>query len=431
MVRAGPRVLAALVLALAAPAVAYARPVSIAAALLRTETGVEVRTSDLVVRAVEPIELHVALAALGGGPSAAAPATSAPAAATPAPTPAAATPVLASELPAASEQPAPTPTPPPTPPPLLALAGAVRVRVAPARGGKVRIGEHTFDAPVALESAAPFDVDGHRYGGALELHRDARGALLLVNRLSLETYLAGVLAGEVPSSWPEEALKAQAVASRTYALYQKVHQPRGAWHDVESTVASQVYKGLGKGDPRIRQAVEATRGEVLVFKRGLAHAFFHSCCAGRTESSREVWTGGEPYLGGVACGFDDDCPQRRWSTRVPLAVVGKKLGVRGVRQVEVTATAPSGRVRTVRLAGSSGWRKVAGARFRDALGYKAVPGRRFALRRDGDDLVITGEGAGHGVGLCQWGARGMAVAGRAYRDILGHYYPGTAVKRIY
>jgi stage II sporulation protein D len=287
-----------------------------------------------------------------------------------------------------------------------------------------------------------------RYRGRLQLRLDG-GVLQAVNHLQLETYLSSVVGSEMPASWPMEALRAQAVAARTYAL--KARKPAAVF-DLQATTASQVYKGVESETPSTRAAVEGTRGLVLTYNNTLIDAVFHSSSAGgSTESSGDLWAKQMPYLVGVR-DFDDASPVRDWRQPLDQARLRQafpELG--GALGIEVLATTPTGRISQARVLGPSGQLALTGAQLRSRLGLKST-WVRFELAppavqpppppviqaltlpapapapAEVVQLVAVGRGFGHGIGMSQWGALAMAQRGQSYADILRHYYRGTALQ---
>jgi stage II sporulation protein D len=239
-----------------------------------------------------------------------------------------------------------------------------------------------------------------------------------VRALDMEVYVAGVVGKEMPASWPADALKAQAVASRTYALSRKLQRADRPWH-LDATVRDQVFHEDAAA--QALAAARATAGEVLVHGSEPAEAFFHSACGGRTESARAAFGREVKYLTGVDDGeADAGSPRAAWEARAPF------------RAVEVLARTPSGRAERVRVRDGAGTRVYTGADFRALLGWSALPSLLFDVAAGEDGaVVLRGRGSGHGVGMCQWGARGLAAAGWTYREILAHYYPGTEIRRMY
>lgn len=208
-----------------------------------------------------------------------------------------------------------------------------------------------------------------RYRGRLQIRPQATGRLLVINHLPLETYLASVVGSEMPATWPQPALQAQAVAARTYALSQL--KPAAAY-DVKSTVASQVYRGLAAETDSTRAAVASTAGRVLMQNGRLILAVFHSSSGGSTEDSGQVWSRQLPYLVSVP-DYDRDSPVSRWNLRLEpdqLSRLFRETG--GVRRIDVLSSSKTGRIKRARVIGPSGWVDLSGAELRQRLGLRST-----------------------------------------------------------
>jgi len=303
--------------------------------------------------------------------------------------------------------------------------GASGIRVAD-------VGE--FSSPVRLvpSPGARLFVAIRPYRGILEIRRTPSGRLTVINELELEEYLYGVLKMEVDPRWPVEALKAQAVAARTLAVY-SLGRFQAEGYDVRATTESQVYGGLSVEDPRATAAVDATRGEILTYQGRPILAVYHSDSGGYTESSEHVWGGRYPYLRGVPDPFTSAAP---WTVRMELPVFAARLGraggtVAGITGVDVAEVTPSGRARTVRITSTTGTVIVRATELRSLLGADVLKSTLFTVRLVSTEepaVEFTGRGSGHGVGLSQWGARGQALAGKSYTDILRYYYSGVTIE---
>jgi stage II sporulation protein D len=289
------------------------------------------------------------------------------------------------------------------------------------------------------------EVDGERIDGAARFRTsdpshalragdtDVRGEVvalprgrrvLLVNVLPLEDYVAAVLGGEMPVAFPAEALKAQAVAARTYALQRKIDALGQPVH-LGSNVLAQVYGGLNRENPRTRAATEATAGQVLTYELEPIEAYFHSSCEGHTETGLAALGRDLPYLKSVDCNCRPG-PSTRWTLELSSDALERAFGTGG--EVKVVARTPTGRVRRLEIGG----RSVDAVQFRQQLGYDKVRSLSFEVVREGrGEVRLNGRGFGHGAGLSQWGAKQMADDGRDYREILSHYYPGTELQTLY
>lgn len=276
-------------------------------------------------------------------------------------------------------------------------------------------------------------INGKTYRGVFDFYPLDKG-VLVVNELPIEEYLVGLINCEISSLWPVEAVKAQAVIARSYAIYQKDAR-RNALYHLESSVMDQVYDGVDIEDSRAARAVSDTVGEVLVYGSGIIQAFYHSNCGGHTESAENVWGGDVPYLQGVECRYCLNTPSARWEISLPLKkteALLKSAGyqVAGLREVRTGRPNRSGRVTGLTLSGSKGDVSIPAVNFRKAIGYGVIKSTNFTVRQKGDDLFFSGAGNGHGVGLCQWGSKQRAGDGFNYREILAYYYPGVRIEKL-
>lgn len=284
-------------------------------------------------------------------------------------------------------------------------------------------GEAWRGKTLRVNGAGPIQAAGKRLVGDIVVRTEGQ-RIGLVNVLPLEEYVAGVVAKEMPRSFPLEALKAQAVAARTYAMQKKLAQLDAPYH-LAATVISQVYGGLEAHDSLARRAAEETRGQVLTWGMEPIEAYFHASCGGETESGLDALARDLPYLQRVGCPCSD-LPSTHWSTHLAPREVQALVG--GAKQVEVQSRTPTGRAR--RLALGNG-RSVDAVTFRARLGYTRVKSLRFQVMERDDGWKVEGRGYGHGAGLCQWGAKLHAEKGNKFNMILELYYPGTTLTTLY
>ena len=270
---------------------------------------------------------------------------------------------------------------------------------------------------------APLSAGDKALRGQVEVFADNQG-LLAVNILPLEDYLKGVLGKEMPQSFPMEALKAQAVAARTYALQRKL-QRLGEEQHLGSTVLHQVYGGLAAEDARTREAVEQTRGQVLLFGMEAVEAYFHASCGGQTETGKDALTRDLPYLAARACPCHNT-PAARWKIHLSEAELKKAFGTTSA-QLQPGPLTSTGRFQSLRVGGNS----IVAAEFRRRLGTTRVRSLKFSIRPEKGGYLLTGEGYGHGAGMCQWGAMRLAESGKSYEEILQHYYTGSRLMKLY
>jgi len=317
---------------------------------------------------------------------------------------------------------------------LLETPDSVQVaglQLAPGEHG-VRLGQRDLGRRWQAEGSGPHRVEDLEVRGELEVERTERG-LRVVNRVSLEDYVAGTLGSELYADWEAETYKAQAVAARTFALYQQARRRKEPF-DVSAETGDQVYRGVGAETRAARAAVAATRGELLVYDGAPILAAFHSASGGRTASAEEVW--GEPhaYLVSRPVPGEEDSPDTYWRASISRTTLGRALapfGLRlgGVREVRVVERTESGRARRVHIVGTEGSGDMAARTLRSALGMSVIRSTLFEVRDRDGQFVFVGSGHGHGVGMSQWGAQAMAKRGASYREILAWFYPGAKLVR--
>lgn len=277
-------------------------------------------------------------------------------------------------------------------------------------------------------------LDGRRYRGSLELRHRGAG-LTAVNIVPVDDYLLSVVPEEMPTDWPAEALKAQSIAARSFALKSRGrHAAEG--YDLCTTTHCQLYKGIVSEKTASTAAVRATRGEVLTYGGQPIEALFHTDSGGMTESSEDVWGSHVPYLRAVR---DTPMGTMPWTKTVSTADLEKKLAAKGhnigrLRAVELSPLAvgraakdrtASGRVKAMTVTGTKGSVTLSGTVWRSLLGLKST---LFSAKLTKDSVTFTGFGAGHGLGISQWGAKRLAETGKSYADILHHYYTGVTLQ---
>ncbi len=289
-------------------------------------------------------------------------------------------------------------------------------------------GEAKIAAPILFVRGGPSPTDTLRYQqksyrGLLKFISTDQG-WLAVNVLPIEDYLAGTLAAEMNASWNSEALKAQAVASRTYALRTSRH-PRHVHYDLMGTIEDQVYSGASAETKRIREAIEQTQGQYLTKDHGPAQVFFHARCGGLTEPEDRVWKGEKHHHVTVACPYCQTHPFD-WKVSIHYASLLESLHLpKSLLPPKLTALEHSatGRVTSLKLQAGHNSRLLDGNTLRSLLGYQRLKSAHFDWQTSNGQIHFSGQGAGHGVGMCQWGAAHLGKIGKTYREILAHYYP--------
>ena len=337
-----------------------------------------------------------------------------------------------------------------------AVPGGSGVVLRPARGGRFTDRRLTIRP---REPDALVRVGTRDYRGTLSINPDRTG-ITVVNLVELEEYLIGVVGAEMGGR-PEgdrEAVRAQAIVSRTYALRTR-NRWRAQGFDYYATVADQVYVGVSAENPLAREAIAATIGLAVTYGGAPIDAFFFSTCGGRTELGTEVFRAAtRSYLRSVADvdasgrAYCAPSPRYRWqqtwtgaelrrAVERGLAEIGSEGagGVSRVRDIRIAERTASGRVGRLVIALANRNVSVESPRVRQVLRSpdgELLRSTLFSLRVTGggsevSGLSVEGSGAGHGVGFCQWGAIGRARAGQRYDDIIAAYYPGTRLERFY
>jgi len=308
--------------------------------------------------------------------------------------------------------------------PALIVGGSNRLDPSLAKKGKVSKGEDVF-----------IKVYMHEQGKIVEMN--------------LEEYIAGVVAAEMPAEFELEALKSQAVAARTYAVKNMLifggsglvsqpgadvstdHRQSQAWLN-EEKLKERWGKNYEAYHGKVRRAVEETRGQVVTYSGELINAVFHSTSGERTASAKEVWGFDYPYLISVPCTWDQKTPRYQERKEFALTDIEQLLGAEtqvvaavqnGSGAIQVIEKTDSGRVAQIRI----GSKILPGTAVREKLELRST---NFTVEIHDGKMIFDTIGYGHGVGLCQYGANGMAKAGRDYRQIITTYYTGVAIKNI-
>ena len=286
------------------------------------------------------------------------------------------------------------------------------------------------------ETSGFIQVNHAPYRGYIAILK--RTGLTVVNYVLVEDYLYGVVPKEMPPSWNAEALRAQSVAARTFALKnRKSHSAEG--FDLCSTSHCQVYEGMPAETRTTTAAVDSTRGEVLFYKGAIMDALFHADSGGMTESSEYVWGTSVPYLRAVT---EVQMQTQPWNRTVSMSEFAQKLEKNGraigtLKEVRLSPLtvgkgssdrSPSGRVRSAEFVGTKGRITLSGNELRSIF---SLPSTLFSIRVGKMDINFSGYGSGHGLGLSQWGAKTFADKGKSYKDILFHYYTDVTLEKLY
>ena len=325
--------------------------------------------------------------------------------------------------------------------------GVVFAGQPPIRGG-VELYAEADGAIWVRQTVGGKDRDRY-YRGYLRVLPTTAGALRVINILPMEHYLAGVVGGEMPANWNIEALKAQAVAARSYALAESNGRTKSDF-DVYDSTASQVYTGCGGEADSVWRALAATQGIVAGDNSGWGKSqvlttWFHSTCGGGTVPSGSIFGGTTPPpLKGVVCNYCRNSPKYHWPevvlTKQEIGEALKKTGytalvrLKAIARVEVASTlGDGGRAGGIRVVDETGAAVIVDANYwRGILGPNRILSTWFDIEDRGKSIaLVNGRGWGHGVGLCQFGAKYLADRGKTGEEILRFYYPKVELVRAY
>ena len=262
------------------------------------------------------------------------------------------------------------------------------------------------------------------YRGAVQVISSGK-KLVVINHVDLEQYLYSVLGAEMSATFPIEALKAQAVAARTYALYRSRSATKKLF-DVDSSQISQVYRGLSSEADSTQIAVNATLGQILTYQGKPILAAFHSASGGHTENVEDIWSNHLPYLRGVP-DYDLGTPgYDEWTQAFTTAQLSQGLNIKQIKTISPDRTTQFGSVVSLKISGDT-VKTLTGTQVRTALKLRSL---RFTITPTPEGFLFTGRGYGHGLGMSQWGAYNLAQQGMTYPNILAHYYSGVAIENL-
>ncbi|AEE91321.1 SpoIID/LytB domain protein [Tepidanaerobacter acetatoxydans Re1] len=343
----------------------------------------------------------------------------------------------------------------------------------------------TMDKPIFLASnnmTSPITIEGRQYRGILEMALISGKSIQVVNELGLDEYLYGVVPGEMPPSWHMEALKAQAVAARTYAVA-NLSKWKNYGFDVDASPSDQLYGGYDVEDARTNQAVDETKGQIIIYDENPITAFYHADSGGRTEACRDVFGLDLPYLQPVDDIVDVNSPYSNWEIHLSSDDISERAkavmqSVGEINEVSIIENTSAGRVKKLLVKGKSGEAIIENSNIRSVLqlksnffnisggskldvvsitgdgikknvklngkniiaqeglshistGYASIAGanlfRNINLNTTDNTYIFYGHGYGHGVGMSQWGAKAMAENGYNYTEILSHYYTDVEI----
>ncbi|MGD9581547.1 MAG: SpoIID/LytB domain-containing protein, partial [Vampirovibrionia bacterium] len=265
------------------------------------------------------------------------------------------------------------------------------------------------------------------YRGSFKLV--AKGdCITVVNVVNLEDYLKSVVPSEMPASWAEEALKAQSIAARSYAI-SNINKRNSEGYDLKDTPQDQCYKGYIKETSKATKVINETKGLVLVSNNKVIPAYYHSSSGGVTDNN--VWGNKVNFVKPVN-GFDAESPKNNWSKEIPLNKANKVLSSGGTNIGNLISIIPVeqsnyGRIKKLKIIGSTGSTTISVERFQNLLN---LPSNLFRAFVSGEKLLINGKGSGHGLGMSQWGAKHLAERGCNAYQILGYFYTNVEIRKI-
>lgn len=280
----------------------------------------------------------------------------------------------------------------------------------------------------------PVFINESGYRGRIEIH-NVLGKIFIINIVNIEEYLASVVPSEMPSSWNMEALKAQSIAARTYTYYHLTRKNDSkSIYDLDATTNFQVYKGIIAEKESSTKAVRDTSGIIMTYNYAPILAYFHSTSGGKTADDKYVWDGDDlPYLSSVQCTYSKDSPHYEWTTEIKLSEIEKALMKKYQRIGKIKKISFKkfdDRVVEVNIVHANGNLLLTGNQFRLMLDPSRLKSTFFTAKQNQDSFHIYGKGWGHGVGMCQWGAKGRGEKGFNYEQILTYYYTNIKLTRI-
>ena len=293
--------------------------------------------------------------------------------------------------------------------------------------GKIIFSDFPKDGSLLLSSQDGLKI-ANSYRGHISF-RIINNTLQVVNNVEIEDYLKGVVPKELSASYPKEALKAQAICSRSFAL-KNINKLKKYGYNLDDTTRCQVYGGKTIEDKRSNEAVEETKGIVAKYNNSIADTIFGASSGGYTANSSEVW-GGKPvnYLSA----FEDPYSTKYvWNYKISDNEIENKLAANKINIgkflcFNVIEKDNSGRNKTIEIIGTEKTEKVSSNKFRTIFGNTKIKSTLFSIEDNGDSYTINGKGYGHGVGMSQYGAVEMAKQGKTYKDIISFYFPGVTL----
>ncbi|HHT9158630.1 MAG: hypothetical protein A2099_00230 [Planctomycetes bacterium GWF2_39_10] len=301
----------------------------------------------------------------------------------------------------------------------------------------IKIGNKNYDnSELRITSLRDGEIELNkvRYRGEIRILLQFNNKFSVINEIDLESFVAGVLGSEMMPSWNEEALRAQAVTARTYALYKKKKRRDEVYH---LDMLELAYRGMAGETTRLNKIVQETKGVVMVYNWNIFPAYFHSTCGGHTEDSNHVFGKDSiPPLSGVVCNYCNNSKYSRWSTDINKSDIEKRLResniyVSNINTIKTLDPGVGNHGSRVEIISANGSKEMNANDFRLLVGPNYLYSTAFNSRNNGKSITFSGRGWGHGVGLCQYGAQAMAEKGFKWTAILEYYYPKINLVRVY
>ncbi len=273
-----------------------------------------------------------------------------------------------------------------------------------------------------------------KYRGKLILVPRDNNRFSVLEEIGIEEYLPGVIEGEMPVKWKNDAIQAQVVAARSFAIYKVKSKGNALYHINKIDLA---YKGSYMNQSKVKKIVDKSRGTVMVYNWELMPGYFHSACGGHTEDVSHVFNlKSIPPLSGVDCGHCNNSRYFSWKMKLGKKEIEKKMSttkikVKSVRKLITEEIGPGGHCSTIKIEHEGGTKRINANDFRLLVGPNSLRSTSFKVKDKGRSFIIEGSGWGHGVGLCQYGTQDMAKSGFKWFDILKHYYPKVDLVKIY
>jgi stage II sporulation protein D len=316
--------------------------------------------------------------------------------------------------------------------------GDFRVRFKYAGTGKILIDSRwKVSNSIWIESEDSIQIirrgksDGRRYRGKLEL-KPYKGGFHVINHVPIELYLEGVLNAEISTDWDLDVVQAQAIISRTFALFKREQRLNRSWH-VTAGQNDQVYLGENITDHRSRVAIDNTKGIVVNYRGKLAQTYYHSNCGGVTEDPVNVWQFSLPYLKVKSVPYGQRDPKYFWEHSISfreLRQIASKAGLKAqnLNKIYIENRTESHRVANIVFSNGKQSFRMEATKFRKLAGYGKIQSLLFDTIQTTKGYRFQGTGHGHGVGLCQWAAKEMAEVGYRFDDILRFFYTDTNIQ---